>query len=392
VRRRSALTLVLAAGTLLTPSIPRAQNFGLGLTGQDNGKPITIEAEQGIEWQQSNHVYIARGHAKATRGQATVFADTLIAYYRPVAGANGAAAPGAAKGDAKPGDVATAPASTAEVAAAAAEAAPGTAEAAAGTAEAAAGTGDAKPGDIAAAPAGTAEAAAGKSDAAPSDAAGIIAPAAAKTDAKQGDPLGGSSTEIYRLEADGNVRLATETQTVYCDHAVYDVDQTLLVATGRHLKLETPRDTVTARDSLEWYDNKQLAVARGDAVAVQEEKRLRGDVLTADVVKGPDGSSHISRIDAQGHVLVSSQDQVARGDTGVYNVDTGIATLAGHVTLTRADNELTGQYGVVDLNKNVSRLLNAPPGAEFTAGPRQRVHGLLVPRQKPAAPPAAPPQ
>ena len=163
------------------------------------------------------------------------------------------------------------------------------------------------------------------------------------------------------------------------------------MATGKHLKLETPRDTVTARDSLEWYDGKQLAVARGDAVAVQAEKRLRGDVLTADVVKGPDGSSHISRIDAKGNVVVSSLDQVARGDTGIYNVDTGIATLAGNVTLTRADNEMRGAYGVVDLNNNVSRLLDAPPGPQSAQAkaPPPRVQGLLMPRPKPAAPPGA---
>ena len=299
-----AVLVALAAGFLVAPAA-RTQNFGLGLNTQDNGKPITIEAEQGIEWQQNNRVYIARGHAKATRGQATIFGDTLYAYYRPVASA----------------------------------------------------------------------------------ANGNSAPPPAKSGSKPTDPVGGSSTEIYRLEADGNVRIATETQTVYCDHAIYDVDQTLLVATGKHLKLETPRDTLTARDSLEWYDNKQLAVARGDAIAIQEGKRLRGDVLTADVTKGPNESSHISRIDAQGNVLVSSQGQIARGDTGVYDVDTGIATLAGHVTLTRADNELRGQYGVVDLNNNVSRLLSAPPGAQANEGPKPQVHGLLVPRPKPAAPP-----
>jgi lipopolysaccharide export system protein LptA len=299
-----AILLAFAPGLLLAP-VAQAQNFGLGLNSQDNGKPITIEAEQGIEWQQNNRVYIARGHAKATRGQATVFGDTLYAYYRPVANA----------------------------------------------------------------------------------ANGNSAPPPAKSDSKPIDPIGGSSTEIYRLEADGNVRIATETQTVYCDHAIYDVDQTLLVATGKHLKLETPRDTLTARDTLEWYDNKQLAVARGDAVAIQQGKRLRGDVLTADVTKGPNEASHISRIDAQGNVLVSSQGQIARGDTGVYDVDTGIATLAGNVTLTRADNELRGQYGVVDLNNNVSHLLSAPPGAQATEGPPPRVQGLLVPRPKPAAPP-----
>lgn len=307
--RRAASILALAAAFLAPAAAARAQNFGLGFNAQDNGSPIDIQAEQGIEWQQANRVYIARGHARATRGQATVFADTLMAYYRPVA----------EEGDGK----STAPAENA---------------------------------------------------------------AAKKPDSNASDPIGGNSTEIYRLEAIGNVRIATETQTVYGDHAVYDVDQALLVVTGKRLRLETPSDTLTARDSLEWYDNKQLAVARGDAIAVREGKQLRGDVLTAEVVKGPNESSHVSRIDAQGNVLVSSQDQIARGDAGVYNADTGIATLTGRVTLTRADNELRGQYAVVDLNNNVSRLLSAPPSAQLTEERPPRVHGLLVPRQKPTAP------
>ena len=319
-------TLGLALGLL--SSTATAQNFGLGLTTKDSGKPINIEAEQGIEWQQNNRVYIARGNAKATRGNATVFGDTLIAFYRPVCGAGGADKP-AAPAPSTPGKDQPCP-----------------------------DAGNARP-------------------------SGSSQPAERKSGAS--DPIGGNSTEIYRLEADGNVRIATETQTIYGDHAVYDVDQTLLLVTGKNPKLETPRDTVTARDSLEWYDNKQLAVARGDAVAVREGKRLRGDVLTAEVVKGPNESSHISRIDATGNVLVSSLDQIARGDTGVYNVDTGIATLAGRVTLTRADNELRGQYGVVDLNNNVSRLLSAPPSAALTES-HPRVQGLLVPRPKPEPP------
>ena len=338
-----------ALALALLPVLPggaAAQNFGLGFSAQDNGKPVDIRADLGIEWQQNNRVYIARGNARATRGQATIFADTLMAYYRPVCSPEARAA-------------------------AAKRAAAHAAAVAAGKVPA-----DAKGSEERNCP--------DASGSPPQD-----KPASAAPKSGVSDPVGGSATEIYRVVANGNVRIATETQTVYGDHADYDVDQALLVMTGNHLKLETPRDTVTARDSLEWYDDKQLAVARGDAVTVREGKRLRGDVLTAETGKDKNGSSHISRVDAQGNVLVSSLDQIARGDSGVYNVDSGIATLTGRVTLTRADNELRGQYGVVDLNNNVSRLLSAPPSAKLT-DKRPRVEGLLMPRQKPAPTPAAP--
>jgi lipopolysaccharide export system protein LptA len=337
--RLARVVLALAAGLLpLTPIGAGAQNFGLGLNTQDNGRPIDIRAEDGIEWQQNNRVYIARGNARATRGQATLFADTLMAFYRPVCG-------------------------------------PEAREAAKRIAAEHKGAPPVKPG--------------AEARACPDQPATPPAPAAPTPKQKNGatgDPTGGNSTEIYRMEADGNVRIATETQTVYGDHAVYDVDRALLVVTGKHLKLETQRDTVTARDTLEWYDDKQLAVARGDAVAVREGKRLRGDVLTSEVVKEQNGPSHISRVDAQGNVLVSSLDQIARGDTGVYNVDTGIATLNGRVTLTKGDNVLRGQYGVIDLNNNISHLLPGPPDAKITATQSGQVYGRIEPRPKPPAP------
>ena len=100
----------------------------------------------------------------------------------------------------------------------------------------------------------------------------------------------GSDTEIYRLDADGHVTIKGETQTVVGDQAVWDVDQQTGIVTGKALKLTTPTDVVTARDSLEWYDQKQIAVARGDAVAVKENvKRIRADVLTAHMTKAKAG-------------------------------------------------------------------------------------------------------
>jgi lipopolysaccharide export system protein LptA len=219
----------------------------------------------------------------------------------------------------------------------------------------------------------------------------------------------GGETEIYRLDADGHVMIKGERQTVVGDQAVYDVDQQIGVVTGKALKMTTATDVVTARDSLEWYDQRQIAVARGDALAVREAKRIRADVLTAHLTKDKpkpnegqpdakpakaapaaanakgsatadplaanDESSRISRVDAQGNVLVSTATDVGRGDFGVYNADTGIVTLLGNVTVTRGPNAIRGQYAVVDLNNNISRMMTIPaaPGT-----PAPRVEGLFV--------------
>jgi lipopolysaccharide export system protein LptA len=275
----------LAAALLLAPAAAGAQLAGLG--GQnDEGKPLHIDASQGIEWHQNERAYVARGNAKATRGGVTVRGDTLTAFYRP-----------------KPG----------------------------------------------------------------------------VTDPNQG------GNEIFRVVADGRVTLATATQTVTGDHAVYDLDQAVVVVTGRNLKLTTPTDIITARDSLEWYDAKNEAVARGNAVAIRADRRLNADVLVAHVERPQGGEARITRVDAHGGVLVSTPQEVARGRAGVYNLDTGLVTLTGNVTITRGENEIKGETAVVDLNNNVSRMIAGPS----TGG---RVQGLVIPNSnesgssKPAAP------
>jgi len=291
-----------------------AQTLGVD-TRSPGGKslPVNISADNGIEWRQADHVYIARGNVRAVRGDITVYADEMRAYYRPVAK--------------KP----------APTAAAAPKAAP-------------------------------------------------VKPAAAKKSG--GAELNEGATEIYRLDATGNVKFVTKTQTGYGDHADYDVDKTRLVMTGKHLKIVSPRDTLTARDSIEWYDNRQLGVARGDAVDVHDGKHIAADVLVATFTHAPGEEAHISRIDADGNVFVSSKDQIGRGDKGVYDVKSGTVTLTGHVRLTRGQNELRGSYGVVDINRNIGHLLPAPPGQHPTSP--LRVEGLIMPQTRPEAGGASP--
>jgi lipopolysaccharide export system protein LptA len=219
--------------------------------------------------------------------------------------------------------------------------------------------------------------------------------------------------EVYRLDADGHVTISNQADTVIGDQAAYDVGQEIAVITGRNLKLTTTTDVVTARDSFEWYDSQQIAVARGDAVSVRGDRRISADILTAHMIKEkpPDAAppaaaaktakpavgapaaspgevvnSKISRVDAQGNVLVSTPTDIARGKYGVYDALKGIVTLLGDVTITRGQSVIRGQYAVVDLNTNVSRMMSLPaePGK-----PAQRVEGMFV-RQDAAGGPAGP--
>ena len=305
--RHLFLSAALALAALTGGPDARAQGVDLGGGGTSSHQPIEITARDGIEWNREKLQYIARGDARATQNDTTVEADVLTAYYR------------------------------------------------------------------------------------------------------QGES---SRTEIFRYQAEGNVRIYTPTHRAVGDHAVFDVDTGVLVLTGNNLKLTTPEEVVTARDALEYWDRRQIAVARGDGLVVtQDGRRMKGDLLTAHFVQNEQqpgkpaapqtaqsrpnnqaqtrpanqpstqsrnpaspgtqtsGSQRLERVEAFGDVHVSTETEIAIGDRGVYNADTGIAVLAGNVKITRGQNMLNGDYAEVNTNTGISRLLSDS----------RQVRGLFVP-------------
>ncbi len=171
----------------------------------------------------------------------------------------------------------------------------------------------------------------------------------------RGTAAGG--TEIWRIDASGDVRISSPGNIVHGDQAVYDVAQGVVVMTGR-LGMEAGADRLTARDSLEYWEKRNLVVARGDAIVSRADRRLRADTLSAHFTPDAAGKHQLSRIDAVDNVLISTASEIVRADRGVYDIGSGVATLDGSVRITRGDNQLNGAAAVVDLNTGVSRLVS----------------------------------
>jgi len=287
--------IIVAIAALLTlPVSSHAQ----GLMSQSGGVPVTINADDGIEWIREEKKYTARGNAKATRDGASIYADLLTAYYRD------------------------------------------------------------------------------------------------KTDDKGQD--------IFRVDADGHVRITANGQEARGDKAVYYVDKAVFVLVGKNLKLSGDQGVLTARDSLEYWENRRLAVARGNATVVQQNQRMRADILTAHVADQkdpaqkaqkekaaspragqkpgsktngaqngnlPEGSGQIEKVDAFGNVHISLQNAIIRGDNGVYVPSKGVATICGNVRVTSGKNQLNGKCAEVNFKTGIYRLTG-------------RAQGLVQPRQK----------
>ncbi|WP_404326262.1 LptA/OstA family protein [Aerophototrophica crusticola] len=205
----------------------------------------------------------------------------------------------------------------------------------------------------------------------------------------------GGANEVYRLAAEGGVEIASPDQTAYGERGVYDLDKGVAVLSGGDLKLVTKQDVVTAKDTLEYWRDQDLAVARGDAVAVRENSRVRADRLVGLMQENAEGQVELTRIDAEGNVVITTPSEVARGDRGTYDIGQKVAILTGNVKITRGRNQLNGNAAEVNLETGISRLLSNPPRAAGAAAPApadsDRVRGLFIPERqsKPATTPPA---
>lgn len=190
-------------------------------------------------------------------------------------------------------------------------------------------------------------------------------------------PEGG--TDLTRLDAQGNVKISSSGQQAAGDNAVYDMEQAILVLTGKKVKFTAGADDITADQQIEYWEKRRMAVARGNAVARREGRTLRADVLVAFLERDNQGKTEVRRVQAFDNIVIATSQDTVRANKGVYNVRTGIATLTGNVRIVRGDNLLAGERAEINLNTGISRLLTAP-GAQSGSG---RVQGLLLPQRGP---------
>lgn len=267
---KSLFTLLV---TIMLWNVQAAQAQSLNIaTGGENGGPVEIFADDGIEWQQEQNIFIARGNTKAVRGEVVVLSDVLKAYYREVNG----------------------------------------------------------------------------------------------------------NTEIWRLDAEGSVEIRSPSETAFGDLAIYDVINGVLVLRGENIRFIAGADTITARDQLEYWEVKQMTVARGNAVAIRGDKTLKAEVLVAHFKRQPGEGTTVHRVDAYDNVTVVTAQETATADRGVYQVATGVTTLTGTVKIKRGQNTLTGCRARINLNTGVSKFF----ACEGENG--QRVEGVLKPEDNAA--------
>ena len=150
--------------------------------------------------------------------------------------------------------------------------------------------------------------------------------------------------------------------------AAQDADDGAVAASNTSQAIEITADTLEVRQS------ENVAIFEGSVNAVQGELVLNADTLTVYYreSEGGQGNLGVARIDAEGNVVVSSPDETAQGERGVYDVENGRIDLAGGVVLNRGNNIVRGEMLTMDLESGVSRV----------SGGSTRVQGLFVPDEE----------
>lgn len=132
-------------------------------------------------------------------------------------------------------------------------------------------------------------------------------------------------------------------------------------------------------DRLEVREKEQAATFSGKVQVTQGGSQLRAQILVVFYSSMEEGGSgavdaggrQIRRFEASGGVQVSSKDQKATGDRGVFDMPTNTVVLTGNVVVAQGTNVIRGDRLTVDLTKQTSRL--------ETSKPSGRVEGIFTP-------------
>lgn len=167
----------------------------------------------------------------------------------------------------------------------------------------------------------------------------------------------------------------------------------VLAATPAHAQLAAGGGPISySADNLEYQNDNRVMILTGNVDLVQRCARMQSNKLTlvfGGQANGAPASAgfaagDIERIVAEGDVHFVRADQKARGDKAVYETSTDAVTFTGNVVLSSAENVTRGEVLVLEVGSGRTTL--APD-----AKTGHRVQGVFRPKDDAAPAPAPAP-
>jgi len=165
------------------------------------------------------------------------------------------------------------------------------------------------------------------------------------------------------------------------------------------MKLSNDKPIQIESDKLEVHDKDNTAIFTGNVNVVQGTTLMKAGRMEVHYIKGAKGAdgsdstgggvagtvgggtSSIKSIDVDGKVYVKSNDQIATGDHGTFDMQSQVLVLEGNeVVLTQGDNVVMGCKLTANLKTGLSKLDGCSNSQD-----KGRVKVLLTPDKKKAA-------
>lgn len=162
-------------------------------------------------------------------------------------------------------------------------------------------------------------------------------------------------------------------------------------------------------DRLDVFDRENKAVFAGNVVAVQGDSTIRCSTMTVRYRRGKEakadseaekpaaalGENGIQKVECAGPVTVVQKDQVATGDSAVFDQDAKRIVLTGNVVLSQCQNVTRGSRLVYDMNSGRANMdpvaggrvsaMFVPQKEDGAKGCAQPAAGTAKPTDKPRA-------
>lgn len=186
----------------------------------------------------------------------------------------------------------------------------------------------------------------------------------------------GKNNEFYRVRAVGNVIITTPKQVIHADSADYEIEKSVIILKGNPVKLFAGDEQMSA-GVLELWQDRNMAVAKRDVVAVKDARRLESETLRAYFAK-KGSKNEVERFEAEDGIKITNGKETVTGDSGVYFVDKEQAVLSGNVKIAQGGNYILGEVADINMKTGVSRL-QTPAEAGRSKG---KVTGVFLPEKK----------
>ena len=103
--------------------------------------------------------------------------------------------------------------------------------------------------------------------------------------------------------------------------------------------------TLDADNQVEYHQKEQKIVAKGNAIAVKDDMKIKADKLTG--FYNSKTKNKITRIEALGNVILTTPQATASGNSLIYSVDTDSAVLNGGPALIKTQNAEISADGTI---------------------------------------------